>query len=603
MRNKISLSIFMLLVISLSSLSAVLCEDDTFSPLIGITDPEKYYSCYIQPDGLVRYDTIMIPIISTMWETQTIGAILFDDVTLNQYELINNATLRLYFDKDLEPTSENLWITVYGADAVFSESATLNGITSSFPITDSFTNINLQNITSAQWVSVDVTDIVQEIVNKYGWFNGAGLGILIYGTPKDTARSYQSNIGTKYPQLIVTYGENPSGGGEADQYRGYTIIQSTGDFNISWYNKWIPEPISYGGSVSARDSTSWDSAFITNGDYGEVWGNWTDSNGNFYDYFYQSTLSSNTLSAYALAPIGSFNGISMGTNEYNQKAVIWALEDVYGAGVGGDNVQGYICCIAKSNTGHWITYNSNSWGIIGLGVRDYNSTHVRISVNANLGVSASSTDITVSPYFKDGEVYLIEYMLKGFDNFWLGSKYQYDYYAYFYHLNAVEGEIEYLGRYGYLFNTTNTYYIDQLETHRLYTARGSSATSSYVQSYMSRGFHTNITGGWIVIPPENGTAPNPDCIAAAETLEDVYKCIDTALGGTTDDNPDAYTENTGYFTRPKMRLYVFVVGWLLVWLPLFMIQFYHGVNRVYFVWILLFSMAVGFSLLWAIPTI
>lgn len=281
------LLIFCILLNSITSI--VMATESIYEPLTGYDEPERYYGVYLRPDGSMRADTIMIPIVSTMWEDQIIGGILMSNVTLSRYELINNATLSLYFDGDLDSTSEDLWITVYGARSAFSEGATLQGLEPSHPITSAFTNVNLKDITSAQWVDIDVTRIVQEIVNLYGWSPGLGMAFLVYGTPTDTSRSYQSNIGTKYPYLNVTYGVYPDEQEGAlefvEQYRGLTIYQGKQEHMLFYhldtqrfYTIVQPEPatgFTYGYSYVLTNHSKYANMAIEDQEYFQTYGQYT----------------------------------------------------------------------------------------------------------------------------------------------------------------------------------------------------------------------------------------------------------------------------------------------------------------------------------------
>lgn len=107
-------------------------------------------------------------------------------------------------------------------------------------------------------------------------------------------------------------------------------------------------------------------------------------------------------------------------------------------------------------------------------------------------------------------------------------------------------------------------------------------------------------GYYIII---NGTIYQTNCT----NIECVKAQIDEILGGSDPDDPSppgSDWEETGYFTRGKMRLYFFVIGMSLFWLPLFYMAWaVKGGMKLVFVWVILVCWMIAFALLWSIPSI
>ena len=226
-KKKIGLSILFLVFFLIPSVKAT---TTIFEPEIGLTEPEMYYSVYVDERGILYPNRILTPIVRTGVNEDTFGGILFTGISINNAEKINSAELRLYFDNYLDTSSIPVLISIYGIKETFQEGSTLEGFSRTGPITDHVSNYDLQGVTSGQWIEIDVTKIVQELINRHNWSTNQSLGFKIFGATQDTKRGYQSNIGLNYPKLEITYGEYPPpsepGGYFIESYKSHVIYKS-----------------------------------------------------------------------------------------------------------------------------------------------------------------------------------------------------------------------------------------------------------------------------------------------------------------------------------------------------------------------------------------
>lgn len=601
-RTKI-LFLLMLVAASVFPIISIEADSKTFEPLTGITDPEKYYSVYLEPDGTLKSDTIMIPIVPTAWESPTVAAILFPNITLNSLNYLNNATLKLYFDGDLETTTENLWVTVYGADAVFNIGSNLNGITSGFPVSSAYTNVNLINITSAQWVEIDVTSIVEEVLNKYAWESGLGISFILYGLPTDTARSYQSNVGTKYPHLEIVYDVIPSeysDGEYVGNYRGWNLYLYNQSSGLVDPNYWLPLPwAGTAATVQQVDSDTKDSAYIVNGDFGEIWTNLTLGE-NYLNNILQHTLvkcDTTTKVAYA-GPDGDYDHSD---NSTWTKVVVWCFERVYGTDASVADTIGWMMGIGNRFSGSMQDRETtNPW--VGLRVQARNDESVTLTgYTGSGGITAYIENYNFRfPY--EGKNYIVKYGMRPFGNYWLSHKYSYEYFSTWYLYNQTTGTIIKQGHFDFYFNMSSTNY-QKITQYEMWEHQETGVTrQTYLVSYFLRGFvpEMEYTNGF-VIENDNETI-NTGCYS----LECVENWINNNIfgdsGATDDPNPSGW-DSIGGFSRANVRMYFFIIGWLMVWLPIYALTFIHGFDRVEYTWYMLFMIVIGLALLWSIPHI
>jgi len=166
----------------------------------------------------------------------TAAGIRFPNITIDQAEIINDANLTVYYPGGFDWNTGTLYLMIYGYDADdaprdLTWSDIVNG-----PRTEALTvfNMSLMNITGSY--VIDVTDHVQEIINRYNWESGNAIAFTTLHILEDDAGEYwyewASNTGAyknHRPSLTVRHGEaeaGPEGEWEfIEQYKGYDIYK------------------------------------------------------------------------------------------------------------------------------------------------------------------------------------------------------------------------------------------------------------------------------------------------------------------------------------------------------------------------------------------
>lgn len=180
-------------------------------------------SCWASGTGSFFDGTYFISL--TRPETDVYTGLMFQGLNISQGDLINNATLRLYYDIEFEPGSVDA--TLYGYDQVTGATffTTANQLINT-PLTGSRVIMNLTGISSAGWLEYDVTAIVQELTSRPFWNISDNLGFIIQGAEGQEHRTIVSNIlyPTRWPQLNVTWADTGLPANETQSYKGYTIF-------------------------------------------------------------------------------------------------------------------------------------------------------------------------------------------------------------------------------------------------------------------------------------------------------------------------------------------------------------------------------------------
>jgi hypothetical protein len=118
--------------------------------------------------------------------------------------------------------------------------------------------------------------------------------------------------------------------------------------------------------------------------------------------------------------------------------------------------------------------------------------------------------------------------------------------------------------------------------------------------------HGTFTPTEFTVEDEDGNTLNNTCLQNAQTLEEVKACIDNLLNGTDPQNPNPPTSNypsdgTGQLTRFNTRFWIWVIGWVCVWSPLFAMAYRRFPLQYYPM--LVMTIIAGLGLLWSIGTI
>jgi len=179
------------------------------------------------------------------------------------YDHINNATLQFHtkynYQDDL-PWDPASIITIWGIDVSdlepFGNFSDLN----SMPYTSASVAWNVSQMKGAnQWHSVEVTNIVQEIINRWGWRSGNDIGFQILATPGIARQvmAYDWNPSLS-ARLNITYevGDSP----DPDLQKDSGFNESDG-YNWDWWQSYLCYDV-WNVSIPAQD---WDYILMQTG--------------------------------------------------------------------------------------------------------------------------------------------------------------------------------------------------------------------------------------------------------------------------------------------------------------------------------------------------
>lgn len=148
---------------------------------------------------------------------------VFEDLEINSWELLTNATLRLTSSQTLAFDNDSS-VTVYGmkqADlgGIFTDTTTLSpGEISSMPLTSASVNVNMSQFQGGATIDINVTNIVRELVSNPHWDghglsgaeDGDDLGFIILGAPDEGRFSYDyRGDPARSADLIIHWGHVP----------------------------------------------------------------------------------------------------------------------------------------------------------------------------------------------------------------------------------------------------------------------------------------------------------------------------------------------------------------------------------------------------------
>ena len=121
-------------------------------------------------------------------------ALRFQNTVVEQGVTISSATLRLYY----ESGSAAFVGTLYGNDVDDASAWSGSVIPSSVTKTTASASMTVPSVSFLDPVDFDVTDIVQEIVNRGGWASGNALAIVgdVAGVTAEDGRSFFSREGS-----------------------------------------------------------------------------------------------------------------------------------------------------------------------------------------------------------------------------------------------------------------------------------------------------------------------------------------------------------------------------------------------------------------------
>lgn len=168
------------------------------------------------------------------------SGIVFDGVAIGQGSIINQANLTIYYPSGVDFDTDNVTATIRGYDA--DDISTLNqGLLKNGPVTTAEYYLNCSQFTTQGHYTIEITAVIQEIINRHGWEPGNNLGLIIWTARQvewknrsipyfyEAAGNYGS-FKNRRPTLSIRYGEAPAGPVTGDYeyngtYRGYDIYK------------------------------------------------------------------------------------------------------------------------------------------------------------------------------------------------------------------------------------------------------------------------------------------------------------------------------------------------------------------------------------------
>jgi len=653
-------------------------------------------SFYVKTSGEINDISLSIPLVNPNFDV--VAYLLFKNITVQPGRLINDANLTLNFALDYTPTGDDIMVSVYGYDSEILSPGPI--ATASPPLTTAHKDVNLQSITSETLLDIDVTNIIQEIVNKNYWDTGDDIALVILGSTGAVSRSYQSNYGVKRPELSIRYGESPETpeGAEGfefvESYKGYDIYN--GSLGLKIYNLFAASDNRFSvfegdelvlNSTDPTDANFWSEnskcvigldiyALFTSGTRTELrlyksvnnGLNWTvvkdvDILGTKQDFqLFYNVHDSKIYVAYQEASDGYISVYDIETDSIESLGLII---DGYSSASG-------ICVVADSESNIYVAQGS------GLGGSSANRILYKQRVDGGWSAlySVTTTDRRFPELFIDedeGQLYLfylfynypnhgIMFQEKDLDspyNVW--SAFQYAGYPivesifnvelhertsgaklFFIGYTRVDGTAQPAASVFYKPADTwlrNDYftcnYTGQLikdvfpytDSHgdlRYLIARSTSGGMLYdVPETWLWGPHTEVVWSFFDIldaseypnnyagyghsqmfgPVRYWVYLNGTLIDDFDDLDDAKDVIDDTVPPTIDDpEPDGWSDE-GPYSRFKLRLYFFAVGWALVWLPAYYLGYARGIEKIVGLWYSVLVMFIGLALLWSITEI
>lgn len=164
----IALLIFMGLLVPLIPFSecALIPQDQTIN--IVDTHDDKYVT-----ELGVGIDSYLVHVLDPTYDLRAFT--IFRNVSINFWEPLHNATLRLYTGNTLDFDKDST-ITIYGMKIDELQNILPIGPSDilSMPLTDHYVNFNTSQFYGVQWHEIDVTTLVEELIRAHNW-DGDGI--------------------------------------------------------------------------------------------------------------------------------------------------------------------------------------------------------------------------------------------------------------------------------------------------------------------------------------------------------------------------------------------------------------------------------------------
>ena len=226
---------------SVSALNATLNTRDGF-----VNEIHRDYMGYVE-DGDLYIHHLAVPILQPGAFITT--GIIFETqgTSLTRGSVIANATLNVYVPWSEASTNESLIVNIAGYKVSLGQTGGLSDNSSYCqdceftlwtpfvqfpPRTTEIIDVDVASWDSSGWYQVDVTDIIQELVNSLQFSDGNNLGLILYGSPDPNTeeRWLWSNVGDNMPYIDIEwtpYTQAPPPGQETSSecyvYNGWLI--------------------------------------------------------------------------------------------------------------------------------------------------------------------------------------------------------------------------------------------------------------------------------------------------------------------------------------------------------------------------------------------
>lgn len=194
MNRKRSILIILLLVSSALPLLITIPTAEASELVVSVS--HVYDDVWMTEAGNIFSNTFMVVMLD---EEIGIHAFLrFQNLTISKSAKINYATLTVYVAESCETPDTGSSVTIYGIDEIDCTPFTSDGSLWSLSRAYTSASVNWNTMTWGGYRSVNVTDIVKEIINQYAWESGNDLGLQILGA-SDSGHASRSFENTYHP--------------------------------------------------------------------------------------------------------------------------------------------------------------------------------------------------------------------------------------------------------------------------------------------------------------------------------------------------------------------------------------------------------------------
>lgn len=492
--------------------------------------------------------------------------------------------------------NQTLTATVYGLKLPDLTSWNPTPSLLSEPLTTAFTNFDVAPLISGASFNVSVTDQVKEIYDLYGWTTNNDMGFSVLTVAVSGGERYQVAFDSNQNKSVSLYIEFSEADDTTTYYKGYKIVQSlVNAFGLADPWKWVDKPITLvtsPGGVERMNVTAWNLTGLYHAQYGQPF-DYVEpyQEGLFYDVVWGSSILTNEVRSPLDVGWGQYNSSS---GNYGTAVTFYMTGELGGTDPYDGNLA-LLNVVGQVWSGTWSTRQSNNRKCVGLSVDAVNSSHISLTpVATNLVVSA--VDSTIGS-LEIGNYFLISTTLDAFSDFWMGSQYQYAYSNNLFGFDANTGSITNMGRMNLYFNISD---ISIMDCINLFVDYGYGTSGEWISHQMLRGWNPEKSYPDWTVYDENGTE-----VYGADSLDEAKEWIDGEEGVTPDDpNPPGTNypdDGKGQLTRFNMRFYVWMIGWVLIFIPPLAMAYKAYPFKFYLVFFIV--EITGWALLWSIASI